>query len=108
MKGHKTVSDYIKDSDQWRDELAQLRSVAASTELTEELKWGAPCHMFDGKPRRNECQSNPNGLADDPVGNRSERQVPLLGRERKQGNAYSDDCREDHQQNHVLPVLHRF
>lgn len=47
-------------------------------------------------------------LADDLVENRPERQVALLGRERKQGNDYSDDCREDHQQNHVLPVFHRF
>ena len=80
MKGYKTVDNYIRGPDQWRDELAQLQS----------------------------AQSNQEDLADNPVGNRSERQVPLLGRERKQGNDYSDDCREDHQQNHVLPVLHRF
>lgn len=47
MKGYKTVDDYIKGPDQWRDELAQFRSVPASTDLTEELKWGPLCHTFE-------------------------------------------------------------
>jgi len=49
MKRYKSVDDYIKGSEQWRDELAQLREILASTELTEEVKWGAPCYTFDGK-----------------------------------------------------------
>jgi len=49
MKRHKSVDDYIQSSAQWRNELAQLRSVLVSTELTEEVKWGAPCYTFDGK-----------------------------------------------------------
>lgn len=33
----------------WRDELAALRSVALSSGLTEEVKWGVPCYTQEGK-----------------------------------------------------------
>ena len=49
MKRYKTVDDYIAGSDQWSGELAKIRGILATTDLTEEIKWGAPCYTFDGK-----------------------------------------------------------
>lgn len=49
MKRHKTVDDYIKGTDQWRDELKELRQVLNACGLTEEVKWGAPCYTRAGK-----------------------------------------------------------
>ncbi|MGI9262900.1 MAG: DUF1801 domain-containing protein, partial [Woeseiaceae bacterium] len=49
MKRKKTVEDYIDASDQWSAELTKLRSILTATELTEEVKWGAPCYTYDGK-----------------------------------------------------------
>jgi uncharacterized protein YdeI (YjbR/CyaY-like superfamily) len=49
MKRYKTVDDYIKNAGQWQAELGRLRDILNSTELTEEVKWGAPCYTFGGK-----------------------------------------------------------
>ena len=49
MNRYKTVDDYIAASDQWGTELAKLRAILSATELTEEVKWGAPCYTYDGK-----------------------------------------------------------
>jgi uncharacterized protein YdeI (YjbR/CyaY-like superfamily) len=49
MKRHKTVDDYIRFADTWQSELKALRKILNSTELTEEVKWGAPCYTYDGK-----------------------------------------------------------
>ena len=40
MKRAKSVDDYIKSSENWQDELNQLREILNSTELAEEIKWG--------------------------------------------------------------------
>jgi len=44
-----TVEEYISQSDRWEPELSKLRKILTSTELTEEVKWGAPCYTCDGK-----------------------------------------------------------
>jgi len=49
MKRAKSVDEYIKTSDNWRAELKQLREILKGTELTEEVKWGAPCYTYEGK-----------------------------------------------------------
>jgi len=49
MKRYKTVDDYIDGSENWQDELRQLRDILNATELTEEVKWGGPCYTYDGK-----------------------------------------------------------
>lgn len=47
MKRAKSVDDYIKSSENWQDELNQLREILNSTELAEEIKWGAPCYLTE-------------------------------------------------------------
>lgn len=41
--------DFYFDKAQWKKELQQLRKIALSCGLTEELKWGTPCYTFDHK-----------------------------------------------------------
>ena len=49
MKRYKTVDDYIDGNEMWPDELRRLREILLSTDLVEEVKWGAPCYTFNGK-----------------------------------------------------------
>jgi uncharacterized protein YdeI (YjbR/CyaY-like superfamily) len=49
MERYKTVDDYIDGSRLWGAELAKIRGILQSTELTEEVKWGAPCYTYGGK-----------------------------------------------------------
>lgn len=49
MKRSKTVEGYIRDADQWQDELRKLRTILNETGLVEEIKWGAPCYTHKGK-----------------------------------------------------------
>ncbi len=49
MKRAKTVDNFIKNAPQWREELQRLRTILQSTELEEEIKWGAPCYTLNGK-----------------------------------------------------------
>lgn len=37
---------FVKDQ-KWKDEIAELRMIALSSGLTEELKWGCPCYTLD-------------------------------------------------------------
>lgn len=43
-----TVDGFFYKSKQWQQELEQLRAIALSCELTEELKWAKPCYTHDG------------------------------------------------------------
>ncbi len=43
------VDDYIEQSDQWPEEMAELRPVLLGAGLTESLKWRKPCYSHDGK-----------------------------------------------------------
>lgn len=38
---------YFLDASQWQDELKQLRKIALGTQLTEMIKWGVPCYVFE-------------------------------------------------------------
>lgn len=49
MKQVPDVDAYIADSDQWPDEMAELRSVLLNGGLTESIKWGKPCYGHDGR-----------------------------------------------------------
>ncbi len=49
MKRAKSVDDYIDNAEFWNDELVRLRDILRQTELTEEVKWGAPCYTYEGK-----------------------------------------------------------
>ncbi len=39
--------DFYFNKGKWQEELAQLRMIALDCGLTEELKWGCPCYMFE-------------------------------------------------------------
>lgn len=39
----------FNDASQWQKEFKKLRTIALSTELVEELKWGCPCYTYEGK-----------------------------------------------------------
>ena len=41
-----TADNYFLDAPQWQEELRQLRKIALSTQLTEMIKWGVPCYVF--------------------------------------------------------------
>lgn len=45
----KTVEDYIISHPVWEEELNQLRNLLVSTELKEEIKWGAPVYTLKNK-----------------------------------------------------------
>lgn len=40
------VDFYFNKAQQWQEELERLRAIVLSCGLTEELKWGNPCYMF--------------------------------------------------------------
>lgn len=42
------VDAYISKAQKWQAEIQQLRSLVLANELTEELKWGVPCYMWNG------------------------------------------------------------
>ena len=44
-----TVDVFFNTAKQWRDELSALRTILLDCNLTEELKWGKPCYMSEGK-----------------------------------------------------------
>lgn len=40
------VDVYISKAKKWREEMGKLRAILLGCHLTEELKWGKPCYMF--------------------------------------------------------------
>ena len=40
------VDVYLSKTKQWQAEIAKLRTIILDGQLTEELKWGKPCYMF--------------------------------------------------------------
>ena len=40
------VDVYISKAKKWREEVGKLRAILLGCHLTEELKWGKPCYMF--------------------------------------------------------------
>jgi uncharacterized protein YdeI (YjbR/CyaY-like superfamily) len=43
------VNFFFENAGQWQEEFKKLRTIALSTELTEDLKWGCPCYTYEGK-----------------------------------------------------------
>lgn len=44
-----TVDAFVRQAKNWRDEIQKLRSILLACGLEEDLKWGKPCFMFEGK-----------------------------------------------------------
>lgn len=42
------VDKYIKESKNWKEEIATLRAIILETKLEEDFKWSKPCYTFDG------------------------------------------------------------
>src|SRR5476649_2475286 len=42
------VDQYLRQTDEWREETKALRAIALRCGLIEELKWGKPCYSFQG------------------------------------------------------------
>lgn len=40
---------FFDEAPQWQKEFEKLRTIALSTELIEDLKWGCPCYTYEGK-----------------------------------------------------------
>jgi uncharacterized protein YdeI (YjbR/CyaY-like superfamily) len=49
MTGQNTKVDfYFNGAGKWQEEVNLMRAIALSCGLTEELKWGVPCYVFQG------------------------------------------------------------
>lgn len=46
MKARTLVDAFLSKAQPWREETRQLRRIVLGCGLTEELKWGKPCYMF--------------------------------------------------------------
>lgn len=49
MERHNTVQEYIEYHSGRKQELTLLRDILIDSELTECMKWGAPCYTINGK-----------------------------------------------------------
>ena len=43
------VDEYLNNAQKWRTEFEKLRAIILDCQLTEELKWGEPCYMFQNR-----------------------------------------------------------
>ncbi|MDN3693067.1 YdeI/OmpD-associated family protein [Chryseobacterium tructae] len=43
------VNFFFENATQWKEEFEALRTIALSTELVEDLKWGCPCYTYERK-----------------------------------------------------------
>ena len=43
------VDFYFEKATRWQEEIKKLRTIALDCGLTEELKWGCPCYLFEKK-----------------------------------------------------------
>ncbi|WP_343687913.1 YdeI/OmpD-associated family protein [Chryseobacterium gleum] len=43
------VNFFFEKATQWKEEFEKLRTIALSTELVEDLKWGCPCYTYERK-----------------------------------------------------------
>ena len=41
--------DFYFDKGKWQEEITLLRKIVLECGLTEELKWGCPCYVFEGR-----------------------------------------------------------
>jgi uncharacterized protein YdeI (YjbR/CyaY-like superfamily) len=42
------VDEFLRKAKKWREEFEKLRAICLDCGLTEELKWGKPCYMYQG------------------------------------------------------------
>ena len=49
MKHYPDVDAYLRESEQWPEEITALRPILLNTGLTEAIKWGKPCYSHEGK-----------------------------------------------------------
>jgi uncharacterized protein YdeI (YjbR/CyaY-like superfamily) len=42
------VDEFLRRAKKWREEFEKLRAICLDCGLTEELKWGKPCYMYQG------------------------------------------------------------
>lgn len=49
MNTHAKVDDFVRRAKTWQGEIQKLRSIMLDCGLDEDLKWGKPCFMFEGK-----------------------------------------------------------
>ncbi|NTU88295.1 MAG: hypothetical protein HGA54_00070 [Actinobacteria bacterium] len=42
------VDEFIRREEKWQEEFKKLRMIVLDCGLTEELKWGNPCYLFEG------------------------------------------------------------
>jgi uncharacterized protein YdeI (YjbR/CyaY-like superfamily) len=40
------VNEYLRKAKKWQEEMEKLRMIILDCQLTEELRWGKPCYMF--------------------------------------------------------------
>ena len=45
-KTNPKVDAYLSNIKKWKEEVEQLRAVILDCQLTEDLKWGVPCYLF--------------------------------------------------------------
>ncbi|MDH5507090.1 MAG: DUF1801 domain-containing protein [Anaerolineae bacterium] len=43
------VDSFFSKASQWQDEFMELRKIILDCQLTEEMKWGAPCYTYQNK-----------------------------------------------------------
>jgi uncharacterized protein YdeI (YjbR/CyaY-like superfamily) len=43
------VDEFLSKAKKWKEEFEKLRAIILDCELTEEVKWGVPCYMFEKK-----------------------------------------------------------
>ena len=46
-KKNSTVDKYLSKNTMWKNETEKLRTIIINCGLTEELKWGKPCYLFE-------------------------------------------------------------
>jgi uncharacterized protein YdeI (YjbR/CyaY-like superfamily) len=45
-RANPVVDEYLRTAPRWREEMEKLREILFSCGLTEDLKWGKPCYLF--------------------------------------------------------------
>ncbi|HEX7747725.1 MAG TPA: YdeI/OmpD-associated family protein [Bordetella sp.] len=46
---NRSVDRFFQKAEKWRDEFARLREIVLGSGLSEELKWGQPCYLHQGR-----------------------------------------------------------
>lgn len=46
---NRDIDAYIAEAERWAPEMADLRTVLLGCGLSEEIKWGKPCYLHDGR-----------------------------------------------------------